>query len=226
MGELDNVERLNNMMDESSIQKAAEAIWRWYSAVTENPAHGPAYQHEINVITNIIRRHVQLPSVTCEACDAGYRLVTEGLGAGLHYDDKRGGQTWGVCRKVTAAQREMPDQEEIFVALRELRELFPDNPKIRIRYEVPMNGMVGWEIHGLAVPIWGPTLRRCLESAREAAGLIEKDSNRVPDRERAEHAASHIETWLFEEGFPIVKEQREAIARIICMALAEAQDGN
>ena len=33
----------------------------------------------------------------CEACEAGYRLVADGI----HYDDARGGWTWGLCRKLT-----------------------------------------------------------------------------------------------------------------------------
>src|SRR6476619_7054261 len=35
----------------------------------------------------------------CEACAYGYRLAA----GGLHYNDDRGGATWGVCRKVAAA---------------------------------------------------------------------------------------------------------------------------
>lgn len=35
--------------------------------------------------------------ITCEACEAGYRLAVDGL----HYDDDGGGWTWGVCRKVS-----------------------------------------------------------------------------------------------------------------------------
>lgn len=35
----------------------------------------------------------------CEACERNYRLAVDGL----HYDDERGGATWGVCRKVTSA---------------------------------------------------------------------------------------------------------------------------
>jgi hypothetical protein len=36
--------------------------------------------------------------VKCEACDAGYRLAADGI----HYNDARGGWTWGVCRKIVA----------------------------------------------------------------------------------------------------------------------------
>lgn len=32
----------------------------------------------------------------CRACDKGLRLAPDGI----HYDDERGGQTWGVCDKV------------------------------------------------------------------------------------------------------------------------------
>ena len=38
--------------------------------------------------------------VDCEACEAGYRLAPDGL----HYNDARGGGTWGVCRKLTPKQ--------------------------------------------------------------------------------------------------------------------------
>ena len=43
-----------------------------------------------------VAKQLIFPEVTCEACDAGYRLNSDGL----HYDDDRGGRTWGVCRKV------------------------------------------------------------------------------------------------------------------------------
>lgn len=33
----------------------------------------------------------------CEACEAGFRLVPDGI----HYDDVHDGLTWGVCRKLT-----------------------------------------------------------------------------------------------------------------------------
>jgi hypothetical protein len=46
----------------------------------------------------------QQADVSCEACDAGYRLVADGI----HYDDARGGQTWGVCRKVVEQLRQPP----------------------------------------------------------------------------------------------------------------------
>jgi hypothetical protein len=38
----------------------------------------------------------------CEACDAGMRLAPDGI----HYDESRGGVTWGVCRKVIASIRD------------------------------------------------------------------------------------------------------------------------
>lgn len=40
-------------------------------------------------------------TVKCEACDAGMRLAPDGI----HYDESRGGVTWGVCRKIVAALR-------------------------------------------------------------------------------------------------------------------------
>lgn len=45
-----------------------------------------------------------LAAVVCEACEQGYRLAKDGL----HYDDERGGATWGVCRKVTARAAATP----------------------------------------------------------------------------------------------------------------------
>jgi len=46
--------------------------------------------------------------VTCEACDAGFRLNPDGL----HYNDSRNGATWGVCRKfVAAVTREREEKE-------------------------------------------------------------------------------------------------------------------
>lgn len=41
----------------------------------------------------------QMPA--CEACDAGFRLA----GDGVHYDDAKGGWTWGVCRREVARLR-------------------------------------------------------------------------------------------------------------------------
>jgi hypothetical protein len=38
---------------------------------------------------------------TCEACESGMRLTPDHL----HYDDARGGATWGVCRKFVAKCR-------------------------------------------------------------------------------------------------------------------------
>lgn len=70
------------MMTESSIHKAAEAIWRWYSAVIENPSRGPAYKHEIGVITAIIRHHITTtpPPLANNGCDSTeLLLITEEL---------------------------------------------------------------------------------------------------------------------------------------------------
>lgn len=39
-----------------------------------------------------------MDDVHCDACDAGYRLAD----TGIHYDDERGGDAWGVCRIVAA----------------------------------------------------------------------------------------------------------------------------
>lgn len=46
-----------------------------------------------------LRYRVVAVEVECEACERGYRLNPDGL----HYNDARGGATWGVCRKKVAA---------------------------------------------------------------------------------------------------------------------------
>lgn len=40
----------------------------------------------------------RIEELECEACQRGCRLNPDGL----HYDDERGGRTWGVCRRVVA----------------------------------------------------------------------------------------------------------------------------
>jgi len=39
--------------------------------------------------------------MSCEACGWGLRRVADGM----HYDDARGGATWGVCRTIVAETR-------------------------------------------------------------------------------------------------------------------------
>lgn len=50
----------------------------------------------------------QQEKATCEACEQGFRLAPDGI----HYDDARGGWTWGVCRKVTASLSVSSRQQE------------------------------------------------------------------------------------------------------------------
>jgi len=42
-----------------------------------------------------------IPAMSCEACTAKMRRAADGL----HYDDARGGSTWGACRTVVADTR-------------------------------------------------------------------------------------------------------------------------
>ena len=49
-----------------------------------------------------LRYRVVGVEVDCEACERGYRLNPNGL----HYNDERGGATWGVCRKLSGKRHD------------------------------------------------------------------------------------------------------------------------
>lgn len=52
-------------------------------------------------LDSYLRYRVVAVEVECEACERGYRLNPDGL----HYDDERGGRTWGICRKRTTPEQ-------------------------------------------------------------------------------------------------------------------------